>query len=112
MFLRGKKIASNPQNVDEVIIYENVKKDINEKIKITNSDIVIFTSPMMVKYFNLQIDKKTKIIAIGTSVKKALKNKKLKKHIQKYKKKIFIPKKTTIKDCINLAFKLHARTNL
>lgn len=105
LFLRGKKIASNPQNVDEIIVYENIKQNFSAKIKITKKDILIFTSPMMVKHFNLQINKNTKIIAIGTSVKRALKNKKLKK----FKNKIFIPSKTTIKDCIKLAFRLNAR---
>lgn len=102
LFLRGVKIASNPVNVDELIVYENKKIDF-KKISFNKGDILAFTSPMMVRYFRAyykNLDKDIKILAIGTSTKKALRF---------YKNDIYIPNETTMQGLLRLAFKIYGK---
>jgi len=98
LYLRAKEIAGDGLHVDQAIVYESRCSDeiLNFKLEDKNS-VLIFTSPSSVNCFlkNNSLHVEQKVIVIGSTTAKALPT-----NIN-YK----ISDKTSIKSCIELAYK-------
>lgn len=103
LYLRAKEIASKLDeelikagvNLEQIIVYENTYCPPKKSIKLERPAVFIFTAPSSVQNFlkNFRIDKKDKVVVIGTTTAAALRS----------SRNVFMPKEQSIKACVALA---------